>query len=1188
MRLKKIKIAGFKSFVDPIHVEFPQQMTAIVGPNGCGKSNIIDAVRWVLGESSAKNLRGESITDVIFNGSTSRQAIGQASVELFFDNSDASSEVLTPENIRRFSEISIRRLVNREGVNQYFLNGSKCRRKDVTDIFLGTGLGPRSYAIIEQGTISRLIESKPHELRVFIEEAAGISRYKERRRETENHIRHTQENLARLSDISTELLTQLDNLYSQSEAAKKYKQLKASEREYKAQLIVHQWHKNKLLQQKLSTELNNINAEITTLMATKQTAASNKVEQQRQLLEAEQQWQINQREEIELTKDLAQLEQKIAFEQERIAQNKSNLADIKTKINHNYQQLQQAMTKQQAQQSAIEQQQILCQQTQQTLTEVNQQLVEKQAELTILEHDWSEHQLANDTFLLEKNTAENTLQQLKQQMAQSKQKSQNIAQTITTLQTTSVDVEEQTLNLLTQQAQQLDLEIAQLNEQLQNVEMAFEHSNEQQLELAKQHALAIAQKTAAEQQQQLLQQKVENISDWQHKQQEFCVQKNLEIIGKVHQFIDVDAGWEHCVEQLLGYWLMADVVNVLPAQLATENLTQYCLVCAENCSDISNFQRQETKRSAQSILEKITFKDRRLSFIEQLLAPYLWAETKQQAITISETLAQQNDFASALIIICKDGTFVSPYALAKHSLDDSGIISNQASLNDLNDLLDRLQQTAEALEQQLQTAKQNQIAHKQAQQNYRQLLVKLTQQKQDVLQKTTLIEQANQLKLAQHEQQLSHLQKEQQLLEEQLTIFQQDVASAEQKLAALMADKPEVDNEKLVLKRRDYLTQVNDLQQTRHSLQNKNHELSLQLANLQNNLQQTQQNVVRLQQQEQSYLLQQQQYQHWQNEHSENNQQTELLNQLKKQQQQLTEKNAEFALSIAHFKQAIAQYESTDKTIESELSKHKEQAYQLSIEIEKAAMKISTADDQLAEKQLDANQILKTLKQPFSEAQQQAKIAMLSKDIARLGEINLAAINDYEKALERKSYIDEQIDDLSKAISTLESTIARIDKESKIQFKNTFDKINAGLNTLFPKVFSGGTASLTLTDDDYLEAGVTIMARPPGKKNSTIALLSGGEKALTALSLVFAIFQLNPAPFCMLDEVDAPLDDTNVARFCQLVAEMSQSVQFIYISHNKIAMEMASQLAGVTMVEPGVSKMVAVDIEEAIAMAENS
>ncbi len=1174
MRLKHIKLAGFKSFVDPTTVPFEQQMTAIVGPNGCGKSNIIDAVRWVLGESSAKNLRGDAMTDVIFNGAATRKPIGQASVELVFDNAQGRIQ----GNMADRSQVSVRRVVNRESINTYFLNGTKCRRRDITDIFLGTGLGPRSYAIIEQGTISRLIESKPQELRVFIEEAAGISKYKERRKETENRIRHTRENLARLNDIRLELDVQIDKLHQQAEAAKRFRTLKQQERKYKAELAVLRWQKFDQQRQQhqtrilaLESKVESQNAEIIQnelaiidLKATMQACNDNN--------------QSLHQQKLNVTQDIARAEQQVKYLKEQSEKTQTDNKLTQQQL-LNAQQL--ILTEQEQLQICnrqLNEQLPQLQKTEAELASCQTELAQQQGEQKKLQGQWQQQQQKRTASQQQKLTVHAGITQQQTIIEQVAQQVIKLREQIALLPQQDVLAEQQLL----QQKASAVAALGQLQKQLSELGSKESHLQQELQQLSQQQAVTQGQLTVKQQVIAELQLKLADKSPWSEKQAAWFNQQGITEVLLLQSQLNVAQGWEQAVEVVLSHWLAGHVISALPegdaeGHLSADNLSFVFESSAENTQQHTQHNTQAggelTAAKQGTLASKVSGVTALNRFFNGILLADNYLIAKQQLATI----------AYGESIICPDGTWLHHHMLTKGKLEQGyDYISLQRQLVDEQASAESLLASQEQLEQQ-QSAINQQLAILAREKN---------EQSQNVALQQEHIQEREQV-LSSLAQDHVYQQSQQQKLTEQVEELLNSEANAKEKLIEFKTQLVQIsagteDDSEDFSKQQALLQQsIEAIQARSQGLHQQRHQMSLVVEQLKSQQLQREQSI-RANQDNVNLLTQR----------LTNNSLvfSDNAKPLQTFEQQLPEwldnlaainEKLQFNQKTLNDSQTrLAELELQQKTSHNKVSALNEQLARLQLDSEGFKLRAESALEVLAELQQNIDSVVGKMPENAKESLWQAQLIKLAKDIQMLGAINLAAIEEYESQFQRKSYLDQQDADLNNAITTLEAAIAKIDKESRHKFKLTFDQVNKDLQRLFPKVFGGGQAYLTLTGEDLLETGVSIMARPPGKKNSTIHLLSGGEKALTALSLVFAIFRLNPAPFCLLDEVDAPLDDANVSRFCNLVREMSQTVQFIYISHNKIAMEMASHLTGVTMFEPGVSRMVAVDIDEAIAMAE--
>lgn len=1153
MRLKHIKLVGFKSFVDATKVPFPHQMTCVVGPNGCGKSNVIDAVRWVLGESSAKNLRGDAMTDVIFNGSNARKPVSQASVELVFDNSSGRIQ----GEFASFAEISVKRLVTRDGRSDYFLNGGKCRRRDITDLFLGTGLGPRSYAIIEQGMISRLIESKPQELRIFIEEAAGISKYKERRRETENRMQHTRDNLERLTDVREELGTQLNKLQRQAAAAKRYKELKQSERRYKGELQALRWLNLEQQAEQLRQQQQQQQTELEKWIAEQRGSERGSDELRQQIADAKQQLELIQQAFYQAGNDITRLEAELQNARIQTQQQQQRRTELQHQLTELSRRTELDLAQQQEYQSRLAELEPELELSTEALTAAQEQVelheaqwlqLQEQQQQQLEQQQQHREEIQRAQLKLERDRAQ--LQRAQDDLTRVNEQRQQLDQTQFAEQLTELD------DQLEQQTTQLEQLLANL-QQLQQAQQACADETSAITEQLEQWQDQLHQKQGRQSSIKTLLE-AEQAQDWPAATRAWLTQQQLQPLGQVRDLIDLPSHWQLPFEQLVGDWLDAWVITELPKEWPSLQGARLVVL-------------NESAAAPEHSLAAL---------VSGPLKRWRWLQQIQVKTPTASELAADTSIA----YLNENGEIWSSYGYQAPQLElAESQLHRQQELQQLDQELAELATKIATAKASLAEYRQQQVALQEQREQEQQKVANQRAQVDALKEKRTWLQQQQQ----QHIEQQHQLELREAELAELINGFELSLEEAELELV-----HAETALESLPL--HDFQMQKEQLQQQRQHLRE-------QLQVKQQAQQQTQ--------------LQQQQLQH------QIAQAEVLLERNRSQQQQAEQQLAELALPddtsaeqiemlALQLEERLAQREQIESerreasnvvaALEEQLRELSSGSQGVEAQIERARQALQSTQLELAALQersrnvlsvlADMNQQLKPILEQLSddaeEQKWQAEVERLQQAINRLGAINLAAIEEAETLAERKTYLDQQHQDLSESLETLETAIKKIDRETRQRFRTTFEAVNSGLQELFPKVFGGGSAYLDLTDDDLLETGVTIMARPPGKKNSTIHLLSGGEKALTALSLVFAIFRLNPAPFCLLDEVDAPLDDANVGRFCRLVSEMSQSVQFIYISHNKIAMEMASHLAGVTMQEPGVSRLVAVDIEEAIAMSD--
>ncbi|MGR8999494.1 MAG: chromosome segregation protein SMC [Gammaproteobacteria bacterium] len=1173
MKLEKIKLSGFKSFVDQTVIPISGNLTAIVGPNGCGKSNIIDAVRWVMGESSAKHLRGGNMADVIFNGSSGRKPVSTASVELVFDNSEGK----LGGEYAHYNSIAIKRQVSRDGQSLFLLNGSRCRRKDITDLFLGTGLGSRSYAIIEQGTISRMVEAKPEELRVHIEEAAGISKYKERRSETETRMKHTRENLERLDDLREEVDKQLKHLQKQAEKAEKYTGLKKQERQFKLELLAMRWNAYHQAAKQLETKLQEVAGEHNRLFVELRDI-DNAIETKRAEHKTQQQ-QLNkaQGDYYTIVAEVSSLDQAIKHHE---ASHEETLLEI-------------TRTKLQADQSLSQLESDL-----QALEEIKQALLEseenfhfaqeRQEEILQLQQDtqqqrsawqaeWEAYRTMSSKYKEQAEVhrvksiqVENQNRQLQIRMdkllgERDELLSSQLQQDIETL---DADIEIIGFQRDSHQAQ-LDQLHHQIREQRQQVKQLHDtlHTRRSEshsikgkmtsLELLQQHAMGKDNK---------------NLSAW-------LESMNLGENQRLAEFLEVESGWDTAVETVLGSYLeaicVADADAFIPglSSLTNESLTLF----ETRANAAAKYPIGDEQSTKPALLDKVSAP----WDLSALLAGVYCADDNETARALS---AHTDPHES---VVTPDGTWFGPgwlkishakdskmgvlqrekeLRLLKHRLEvlhveiaslEDQLAATETGLKEAENLRESIQQQDNKLGSELSLKSAEFSAYSTRWEHQQRRLEQIANDLEEIIRETgenaeliaecRLLQEEAEEVLTRQEQNRQSLDTANQLLQAQQDNTEKSVNEARQQVYSLNAQIESLRSSEVSTSK-----QIDRLQtQHQHSLE--------RIADLEIKLQQT---LTPLDEEKKRLELR-----------VLDKDQLEVT--LKKQRQLQEAIESEITrLSEEHTRMQRA------------LDKQKGALDTIRFELQESKVRQQTVNEQLKEIDADAEQVLKTLPEQAEEQPWKSKVDDLSAQIERLGTINLTAIEEYKSQSERMNFLNEQHADLIEALQILDQAINKIDKESRLRFKETFDKINIGLQEKFPKLFGGGQAYLELTEQDLLESGVNIIARPPGKRNSSIHLLSGGEKALTAVALVFSIFELNPAPFCLLDEVDAPLDDANVGRFSKMVEEMSISVQFLYISHNKVTMEIAKQLAGVTMKEPGVSRMVAVDIEEAVSLAE--
>ncbi|KLN57889.1 chromosome segregation protein SMC [Variovorax paradoxus] len=1169
MRLNSIKLSGFKSFAEPTNFLLPGQLVGVVGPNGCGKSNIMDAVRWVLGESRASELRGESMQDVIFNGTTTRKQASRSSVELVFDNADHRAG----GQWNQFGEIAVRRVLTRDGTSSYYINNQPVRRRDVQDVFLGTGLGPRAYAIIGQGTISRIIESKPEELRLFLEEAAGVSKYKERRRETENRLGDTRENLTRVEDILRELNANLEKLEKQAEVAARYNTLQGDATRKQHQLWFLKRSESDADQARIkadsekaindlesrTADLRRIESELETVRQAHYAAGDQVNQAQGKLYEA--------------SAEVGRLEGEIRFVVEGRQRVEQRLVQLR-------EQMGQWGRRREEAEAEIE-----------TLAG---QGVDAEEQAVLLAAQLEEH----DARMPE---LEEAVQRAQDEANAQRTAVSQVQQQIQVLAADQRNIEEQSRQL-TQRSERLRAD--------QNALAAPDEARLQSL----QDEHAAAQETASEADARLheLQDSVPQLDDDRRAKQQAvntegarhaelsarlealrALQEKVKTDGKLAPWlakhglegmqglwsrIHIEQGWENALEAALRERLGAlevsrlDMVRAFGNDAPPAKLAFYSPPAAGAPQDGGTLPR---------LSSLLRLND---AGLQALLTD--WLHGCYTAQSFEEALAQRATLQPGEVIYVQSG-----HAVFSHSVNFYAPDSEQAGL------LAR-QQEMENLERQLR-------AQALISEEARTALVRAEAAYADAAQRlVTARREAAETQSRAHELQVETLRMTQ--------LAEQTRARSEQ----LATDLGEVD------------AQLEELQERRMSAEGRFEELDMQLADSQERHAQLDERVI-----EAGRALAASREQHRSLERQ--------AQEATFSQRTLEARRGELNRAIETASQQVLSLTDEDERARAELGRLSDAAAQaglqdaLALKLEREAalgaarsqyddltLKLRASD----ERRLQLERELDPLRQRITEFQLkeqaarlgveqyqqllddagadleaiaqsietdkvrltglQGEIDRLNREVVALGAVNLAALDELAVASERKTFLDAQSADLNEAIGTLEDAIRKIDAETRDLLGGTFKIVNEHFSRMFPELFGGGNARLVMTGDEILDAGVQVLAQPPGKKNQTIHLLSGGEKALTAIALVFAIFQLNPAPFCLLDEVDAPLDDANTERYAKLVTAMSRETQFLFISHNKIAMEMAEQLIGVTMQEQGVSRIVAVDMEAAASMVE--
>jgi len=1175
MRLKQIKLAGFKSFVDPTTVTLPGNLCAVVGPNGCGKSNIIDAVRWVMGESSAKQLRGEHLTDVIFSGSSTRKPTAVANVELIFDNSDGR----IGGEYSAYAEIAIRREVTRDSQSNYYLNGKKCRRRDIQDVFLGTGFGPRSYSIIEQGMISQLIEAKPEDLRAYLEEAAGISKYKERRRETETRIKHTKENLERINDICEELGRQLDRLKRQAQAAERYRELRGEESLLTAQLFA-------LRHATLHAELSSREARIKELALEqeKMIAAQRQVEaniESKRQLHADNTDRFNevQGQFYQLGADIARIEETIQSNQTRVKQLELDLHSVSQRGTETDRQL------------GMDERQIA------SLKESFNELIPKvdvlgaqdgaaQEFLASIETKARAWQLRWDEFNVEAANNDREAEVQASRVEHLEQLLQRLRRRQDELTTQQTEHGEHTHD---GQVDQLAEEISALESQSRLIEMQIDEclkelGSAREDVLVRERVLDDARTEVQNLRHELA--SLEAIQDaalgQDAQEAEAWIQAHdLSASPRLGETLAVVPGWERAVETVLGHFLSA---------VRVDDLDDFAASLAEMPEgDLALLETRGSTGATEAI--EVSNAELELPALNSLVrADEVNAVSLLHGVFAAEStavaLAKRHHLQLGQSIITREGFWVgTDWMRVLHDHDQTtGIIARGQALETLAVRVEEAERSLGELRNHVQEGRARverlEAQREDLQQTVNRLNANLGQRRTDHGVTRVKVEEAGVRR--------ARLQRDHADIAEQLAQETAHVDEARSRLTdAEMRRESQQETRRLLASEREEMDAALLVarEKARHSRE-EFYALNLQKEGLQSKLVAGEAARERLLVQQRELVAQKE------NITAGITTSTTPLPEL---QQELESKLSSRVAVETQLGEIRGKLESTEQKIRA--LEGEKQDFEQNVETVRDALEsqrvarqgLAVQETNLLEQFANTGHELETVRaempEEASEAAWSEELDRLGRRIARLGAINLAAIEEYEQESERKIYLDAQAEDLDQALATLLEAIHKLDRETRSRFKATFEAVNSHLGELFPKIFGGGHAYLELTGEDLLDTGVTLMARPPGKRNANVHLLSGGEKAMTAIALIFAIFHLNPSPVCLLDEVDAPLDDVNVSRFAALIEEMSAEVQFLVISHNKITMEMADHLMGVTMQEAGVSRLVSVDVDEAAAMA---
>jgi len=1168
VRLTQIKLAGFKSFVDPTSIQLPGQLVGIVGPNGCGKSNVIDAVRWVLGESRASALRGESMQDVIFNGAGNRKPHARASVELIFDNSLGRAA----GQWSQYAEISVRRVLQRDGESSYLINNSHVRRRDITDMFLGTGLGPRAYAIIEQGMISRVIEAKPDELRVFLEEAAGVSRYKERRKETEHRLADTRENLARVTDIRNELGSQIEKLQAQAEVATRYRDYQAeltfkqqmlwflrrrdaaAERDRHAQDIAKTTNaleaENAALREiesRIETaraahyrQGDSLNAAQAALYAANAEVARNEselrhVEETRQRLETQ---HMERRAQLAAWRDQrSQLTQALHMWSSRQVGARQRVADAQARLTAESAKLPDAET--------------LFRGSQDRLNESRGNLMRAEGRLQI-----EDANLAN-------------LQRTRDGLAQRHERLDAELRSLAAPETALLEATKARIDALGRNATQAQEALAALEGAC--AELEGRDSAAVEALVAVQQELAVAEARLATLKR--IQKDAEDnapLHGWLEKHQ-------LASLPRFWQKLRIDAGWDTAVESVLREKLHA---------LEVQDASAVIPLAADQPPTKASFFAAGAWEASGALVEFAPLAGKVHALepgVNGAIADWMSGVYAAESDPDPATRAR---LPAGAILVNRAGHQFTRSTVSFHAPDpaDAGLLARQVEIEtlegacqELRGKVARSQEQADEVDRALKTRQDELVVARDSVAN---------------LQQDLHAAQIDVLKLTQaHERFLERSRQ----INAELAETGQAIAREKDREAQLAEARAEAENAIRVARRAlDELRQSHDtvelalteqrriVQQAERELQDavfgerecasKISEIDVSVRVIDQQIERADLEIVKLSEELSVDAVPAVR---------------EALDACVETRIACEKTLAEARNAVEAAAGSLREQEEGKIDVEGRLVPLRDRLGELKLKEQAASINHDQFAAQLAEAQADEPALASGAEAAPRPLVLQGEITRLTQSIQELGAVNLAALEELKSSSERKQYLDSQSEDLQEAVTTLEDAIRRIDRETRELLRETFESVNRHFGSLFPLLFGGGEAKLLMTGEEILDAGVQVMAQPPGKRNSTIHLLSGGEKALTAISLVFAMFQLNPAPFCLLDEVDAPLDDSNTSRFCELVKRMSAQTQFMFISHNKITMEMAEQLVGVTMPESGVSRVVAVDIEEALRLRED-
>jgi chromosome segregation protein len=1174
LRLKQINLAGFKSFVDPTQIPVPGNLIGVVGPNGCGKSNIIDAVRWVLGETSAKHLRGATMQDVLFNGSGDRKPVNRASVELVFDNSLGKAA----GQWSSYAEISVKRILERDGDSSYYINNIHVRRRDIADIFLGTGLGARAYAIIEQGMISRVIEAKPEELRVFLEEAAGVSKYRERRRETELRLRDTRENLARVDDIRQELDKQLEHLHNQAEVATRYHALQEQVTGTQHLLWFVRRNEAAATRARHARDIERMGTELEAETARLRDAERRLEELRSQHYRSGDEVHAAQGALYETNAEIARLEQQIAHIRENRSRVEQQIGSLTAQAESARGTLQQSQTsladwrEEHARSEAC-------------VAACEGRIAEEREKLPLAEEAWQSASSRRDEMQQAVSRAEQSRQVEQTKLAHTAKVLEQLSLRNARLFEEQNALEKPDTAALEELQSQINDAVSRLEAQRESLAErerslpGLEQALEQRTAEVDQAAQALAAMEARVEALRQLQDNLAHGADMEA----WMSTRGLDHAPRVWQGITIETGYEDALEAVLRERLNAVAVSGLDAcGNWSGNSPPGKVSVADVSVSGSDMPVAPMPARARPLAQFLTCRDAHL-------APALadWLHSAFVVEDLATGLSLRNQLSAGAVLVSKDGYLFTRNSLTFHAPDSElhGVLSRQREIESLDQEITGRKTAIAALRTTVEEQSARIASEKAAlgelrsdvsrlQQEHHALQVenvRLTEQTQRLTQRgeqiaSELAEIAAQVAIeTQHQEAtagaLEHLSEEAggfaAELENAMAQFRQAQSVLEAQRITLQQSDREL--QEAIFQAKTSIGKIGEVERAMAAANETLERVELAMATEQEALERLDESP-------------------WQS-------QLQIALSLRGTKEE----------ALTHARDVLEATESQLKAVEEERMASEHKLGPLRDRINEVKLKEQEArinEEQYAQQLVEAGANEEVLAQNVEKGQRsgslQSEINRLNDEIKSLGAVNLAALEELEAGRERKTYLDAQSADLTSAMNTLEDAIRRIDRETRERLQTTFDEVNAHFSRMFPVLFGGGNAKLTLTGEEILDAGIQVTAQPPGKKNSSIHLLSGGEKALTAMSLVFAIFQLNPAPFCMLDEVDAPLDDHNTGRLCELVKRMSEQSQFVFITHNKITMEIANQLLGITMQEPGVSRVVAVDIEAAMKLTEEA